>query len=84
MVNPVQLSWIPPRKRTKRFCFLQASKFSEEHLDERIEAFFSWFLEEKLANMDPAEYQQNLDTLVKLKKEADVRLGEEVSKTTIC
>ena len=30
--------------------------------------------------MDPDEYQQMLDTLVKLKKAADVRLGEEVSR----
>ena len=48
-------------------------------MDERIEAFFKWFLEDKLANMDPDEYQQMLVTLVKLKKAADVRLGEEVS-----
>ena len=30
--------------------------------------------------MDPDEYQQMLDTLVKLKKAADVRLGEEVGR----
>ena len=57
----------------------QASKFTPEHLDERIEAFFKWFLEDKLANMESDEYQQMVDTLVKLKKAADVRLGEEVS-----
>ena len=56
----------------------QSSKFTPEHLDERIEAFFKWFLEDKLANMEPEEYQQMVDTLVKLKKAADVRLGEEV------
>ena len=48
-------------------------------MDERIEAFFKWFLEDKLANMESDEYQQMVDTLVKLKKAADVRLGEEVS-----
>ncbi len=59
---------------------MQASKFSPEFLDERVEAFLKWFVEDKLVNMKPEEFQQMLDTMVKLKKAADVTLAEEVNR----
>ncbi|TRY68749.1 hypothetical protein TCAL_02496 [Tigriopus californicus] len=58
----------------------QASKFSAEHVDSRIEAFMEWFLNERLAKMDQQEFDEVRETLVKLKKTADVTLKEEVDR----
>jgi len=58
----------------------QATKFSADHVNERIESFLTWFVEDKLANLKDEEFDHFVDTLIKAKKEADVSLSEEVDR----
>ena len=58
----------------------QATKFTADHVNERIEAFLKWFVDEKLANLEDNEFNHFVDTLIKAKKEADVTLSEEVDR----
>merc|ERR1719348_2401002 len=55
----------------------QATKFTPEHVDERIEAFFENFIANELTEEKVAEA---VATLVKQKLRADVTLEEEVSR----
>jgi hypothetical protein len=38
--------------------FPQATKFSAEHVDSRIEAFVDWFTDDKLANLSDEDFSQ--------------------------
>lgn len=58
----------------------QATKFTAEHVDERIEAFVDWFTLTKLAELSDEEFAQIVTTLIKGKKTADVTLEEEVNR----
>ena len=60
--------------------FLQATKFSADHVDDRIEAFVEWFIQEKLEKLTDEEYQSVISTLVKTQKTADVTLSEEFER----
>ena len=44
----------------------QATKFSADHVNGRIEAFLEWFIEEKLGNLDDAEFEETVATLIKV------------------
>jgi nardilysin len=55
----------------------QATKFTADHVDRRIEAFFETFLQDSLTEEKVAEA---VAALVKLKLRADVTLEEEVSR----
>ena len=44
----------------------QATKFSADHVNARIEAFLEWFIEEKLGNLDDAEFEETVATLIKV------------------
>ena len=59
---------------------LQATKFTADFVDERIEAFVSWFLEDKVKNLSDEEYAEVVSTLVKMQKQADVTLTEEFDR----
>ena len=59
---------------------LQATKFTADFVDERIEAFVSWFLEDKVKNLSEEEYAEVVSTLVKMQKQADVTLTEEFDR----
>eukprot|EP00095_Tigriopus_kingsejongensis_P008652 maker-scaffold537_size144400-snap-gene-0.25 protein:Tk08652 transcript:maker-scaffold537_size144400-snap-gene-0.25-mRNA-1 annotation:"PREDICTED: nardilysin-like" len=58
----------------------QASKFAPDHVDERIEKFFQWLREEKLKTMANEEFQEMVQSLIKVKKTADVTLKEETDR----
>ena len=58
----------------------QATKFTADHVNERIESFLTWFVEEKLANLKDSEFDHFVATLIKAKKEADVSLSQEVDR----
>ena len=58
----------------------QATKFTPDHVDTRIEAFLEWFVREKLEQLDDEEFNQAVTTLVKLKSQVDVTLAEEVNR----
>ena len=58
----------------------QATKFTVDHVDERIEAFLDWFIGEKLKNLADDDFQQSVATLVKALSTADVRLSEEFNR----
>ena len=60
--------------------FLQATKFTADFVDERIEAFVDWFLGDKLKKLEDAEYESTIATLVKAQKTADVTLSEEFNR----
>ena len=57
----------------------QATKFTPEHVDERIEAFFKNFIANELTEERVAEA---VAALVKQKLRADVTLEEEVDKVS--
>ena len=38
----------------------QASKFTPDHVDERIDNFLDWFLKEKLKDMSEDEFQASI------------------------
>lgn len=58
----------------------QASKFTIDHVDSRIEAFIDWFIDEKLAKLSDQVFKGMVTTLIKMKKAADVTLSEEVHR----
>ena len=58
----------------------QATKFSPDHVDSRIEAFLDWFVNEKLKELSDEEFDTAITTLVKMKSQADVTLNDEVSR----
>merc|ERR1719273_2602371 len=58
----------------------QATKFSVDHVNDRIEAFLKWFVDDKLKNLDDSEYSETIATLIKMKKAADVTLSEEAER----
>ena len=49
-------------------------------MDERIEAFLKWFVDEKLTNLSDEEFNLTISTLIKMKSQADVTLAEEVTR----
>ena len=55
----------------------QATKFTADHVDERIEAFFETFIAEQLTEEKVGDA---VASLVKLKLRADVKLEEEVAR----
>ena len=59
---------------------LQATKFTADFVDDRIEAFVSWFLADKVNNLSDEEYAEVVSTLVKMQKQADVTLTEEFDR----
>lgn len=58
----------------------QATKFTPDHVDQRIEAFLDWFVNEKLANLSDDEFNLTIGTLIKMKSQADITLAEEVNR----
>ena len=59
---------------------LQATKFTPEFVDERIEAFVDWFIGDKLSKLTDGDYETAIATLVKEQKTADVKLSEEFDR----
>merc|ERR1719150_772214 len=55
----------------------QATKFTVEHVDNRIEAFLEWFIKEKLEPLSDEEFNLAIMTLIKKKSQADVKLSDE-------
>ena len=58
----------------------QATKFSADFVDERIEAFLDWFCNEKLANLSNEDFNSAITTLITMKSQADVTLKEEFDR----
>ena len=58
----------------------QATKFTADHVDERIEAFIDWYVNDKLKNLTDDEFDEVITTLIKQKSQADVTLHEEFSR----
>merc|ERR1719273_678237 len=58
----------------------QATKFTADHVDERIEAFLDWYINDKLKNLSDEEFNEIITTLIKMKSQADVTLLEEVNR----
>ena len=59
---------------------MQATKFTSEHVDSRIEAFIDWFTDVKLMSLSDEDFNQIVTSLIKAKKTADVTLEEEVNR----
>ena len=55
----------------------QATKFTPDHVDQRIEAFFKSFISEQLTEKNVA---QAVQSLIKLKLAADITLDEEMNR----
>ena len=55
----------------------QATKFTPDHVDKRIEAFFKSFISEQLTEKNVA---QAVQSLIKLKLAADITLEEEMNR----
>lgn len=58
----------------------QATKYTPDHVDQRIEAFLEWFLTEKLGQLTDEEFDTTIATLVKMKKTSDVTLNDETNR----
>ena len=58
----------------------QATKFTADFVDERIESFLNWFCHEKLVNLSNEDFNSAITTLVTMKSQADVTLSEEVDR----
>ena len=58
----------------------QATKFTADFVDERIEAFLSWFCTEKLSNLTNEDFNSAITTLITMKSQADVTLKEEFDR----
>ena len=58
----------------------QATKFTADFVDERIESFLNWFCHEKLVNLSTEDFNSAITTLVTMKSQADVTLSEEVDR----
>jgi len=58
----------------------QATKFTADHVQERIEVFLDWFVNDKLAKLTDEEYEETVATLVKTQTTADVTLSEEFNR----
>ena len=55
----------------------QANKFTADHVDERIEAFFKTYISEQLTEKN---VNQAVQTLIKLRLAADITLDEEMNR----
>jgi nardilysin len=55
----------------------QATKFSVDHVDTRIESFLEWFVNDKLAKITDEDFNDVIRTLIKQKSQADVTLSQE-------
>ena len=69
-----------PKSRNEIRRVLQATKFTPEFVDERIEAFVDWFIGDKLSKLTDGDYETAIATLVKEQKTADVKLSEEFDR----
>merc|ERR1711936_751370 len=49
----------------------QATKFTTDHVDSRIEAFLEWFINDKLGKLTNDEFNTTITTLIKMKSQAD-------------
>jgi secreted Zn-dependent insulinase-like peptidase len=58
----------------------QATKFTPDHVDERIEAFIYSFLNKKLQNLSDEEFNTAVQTLIKQNREPDITLNNEFSR----
>ncbi|XP_040574889.2 nardilysin [Lepeophtheirus salmonis] len=58
----------------------QENKHKVEYVDERIEAFLNHFNEVEISCMTETRFQELLETLIKMKKAADVSLEEEMGR----
>ena len=62
------------------FLIWKATKFSADHVDERIEVFLEWFVKEKLKNLTVDEFNSTVKTLITERSQADIRLQDEFSR----
>ena len=58
----------------------QATKFTPEHINDRIETFVEWFIEEKLKFLSDDEFNQKIEAMIQQEKTADTNLGEEFAR----
>jgi len=58
----------------------QATKFTTDHVDSRIEAFLEWFINDKLGKLSDDEFNTTITTLIKMKSQADVTLSEDFER----
>ena len=58
----------------------QATKFTPEHINDRIETFVEWFIEEKLKFLSDDEFNQKIEAMIRQEKTADTNLGEEFAR----
>ena len=56
---------------------MQATKFTPNFVDERIEAFIDWFINDKLKKLTDEEFETVVKTLIKKRTEVDVNLHQE-------
>ena len=57
-----------------------ATKFTPDHIHDRIEAFVKWFVDEKINVITDEEFDKMISTLVKKVKTVDTNLGDEFSR----
>jgi nardilysin len=56
----------------------QATKFTADFVDQRIETFLKWFVNDKLQNLTNDEYKATVDSLIKSWSRPNLTLSEEV------
>jgi len=62
------------------FVRTQATKFSADYVDGRIETFLKWFVTDKLQNLTDDEYKSTVDSLITSWSRPDLNLGDEVER----
>ena len=63
----------------KMYVRTQATKFTADYVDERIETFLKWFATDKLPNITDSEFKATVDSLITSWSRPDLTLGDEVS-----
>ena len=62
------------------FVRTQATKFTADFVDQRIETFLKWFVTDKLQNLTDEEYKATVDSLITSWSRPDLNLSNEVNR----
>ena len=62
------------------FVRTQATKFTADFVDQRIETFLKWFVTDKLQNLTDEEYKATVDSLITSWSRPDLNLSNEVDR----